>query len=127
VELLRTNLSKRGYSDAVQKLLAAADATGVTLYQANARAARASEGGDRDITPWSATGCFWGGQGRSDHGAFVAALLFARFAVAAGDAFVLKNGVLGQGRGFGFGLGFRFGIGGFLLVELEAALELGFE
>jgi type I restriction enzyme R subunit len=42
VELLRLNLLKRGYSEphisaAVQKLLAAADATGITLYQANLR------------------------------------------------------------------------------------------
>ncbi len=42
VEILRQNLAKRGYSEAqiaaaVQKLMAAADATGITLYQANLR------------------------------------------------------------------------------------------
>ncbi len=42
VDLLRTNLKQRGYSEAhissaVQKLTAAADATGITLYQANLR------------------------------------------------------------------------------------------
>ncbi|MCZ8112332.1 MAG: type I restriction endonuclease subunit R [Rubrivivax sp.] len=42
VEHLRANLTKRGYSDAhisqaVQKLMAAADATGLTLYQVNLR------------------------------------------------------------------------------------------
>lgn len=42
VEYLRANLKKRGYSDAhisqaVQKLMAAADATGLTLYQVNLR------------------------------------------------------------------------------------------
>ena len=41
-DLLRTNLKARGYSEAhtsaaLQKLMAAADATGITLYQANLR------------------------------------------------------------------------------------------
>jgi len=42
VELLRANLVKRGYSEAnistaLQKLIAKADATGITLYHANRR------------------------------------------------------------------------------------------
>ncbi|HAS84313.1 MAG TPA: restriction endonuclease subunit R, partial [Verrucomicrobia bacterium] len=42
VDLLRANLKRRGYSEAhissaLQRLLAAADTTGITLYQANLR------------------------------------------------------------------------------------------